>query len=394
MREIASFGLPAGLAGSAQVSYGNIDFLVAGADARPRPTSASTTARTRSACSTRTRSARSSRGWSTPSTRAPRTWGTCVSCAPGSMRVNATVIFPLLALFIAVAPERGAVALRRAVGAGRGARADPHDRRHGADDQQRDAGRHARGGQAARLLLYFNLYRRHRARPDGPRRVAVGPATPSASPSPPSRSSRSSARTASCSAGWSASRCASCSLDTAPAVVGQRGACSRWRIPLTRRLAAAAELPVLLLVAVVGVACAAGVLVVLRLASRPAWDDMLLIVRRILVPARCAQGASTARRPRAVAGPDLAISQEVVPCAYSSPATTATSARCSSRSRSGPATRSSGSTRTCSPHACSAPSPPRSSRSARTSATSRSRTSRASTPSCTSPRSATTRSGT
>ena len=42
----------------------------------------------------------------------------------------------------------------------------------------------------------------------------------------------------------------------------------------------------LLLVAVVGVACAPVYLVVLRLASRPAWDDMLLIVRRILVPAR------------------------------------------------------------------------------------------------------------
>ena len=71
-------------------------------------------------------------------------------------------------------------------------------------------------------------------------------------------------------------------LDTAPAVVAS-AALLAVAYPLTEGLAAAG-VPVLLLVAVVGVACAPVYLVVLRLASRPAWDDMLLIVRRILVP--------------------------------------------------------------------------------------------------------------
>ena len=42
----------------------------------------------------------------------------------------------------------------------------------------------------------------------------------------------------------------------------------------------------LVVVAIVGVVSAPVYLVTLRLTSRPAWDDMLLIMRRVLIPAR------------------------------------------------------------------------------------------------------------
>ena len=102
------------------------------------------------------------------------------------MRVNATVIFPLLALFVAVAPEvvpwlfgeqwEPAVVPAQILTIAGMARMI----NNGTPAVMLAAGK-------PRVLLYFNLYRAHRARPDGPVRVAVGPAAPSASPSRSSR---------------------------------------------------------------------------------------------------------------------------------------------------------------------------------------------------------------
>ena len=73
------------------------------------------------------------------------------------IRINAVVIYPLLALFIATAPQL-VPWLFGPSGPGRGAGPDPHGRRDGADDQQRDALAGARGGQASNPAG-FNLYR-------------------------------------------------------------------------------------------------------------------------------------------------------------------------------------------------------------------------------------------
>ena len=171
--EIAGFGLPAGLAGSAQVGYGNIDFLVLGATLPAaavgfyyRAYALGVQYQNKiSAIITRVVYPVYSRTEDVEHMRELRS---------RVMRVNATVIFPLLALFVAVAPEvvpwlfgeqwEPAVVPAQILTIAGMARMI----NNGTPAVVLAAGK-------PRALLYFNLYRRHRAGPDGPGRVELGP---------------------------------------------------------------------------------------------------------------------------------------------------------------------------------------------------------------------------
>ena len=104
MREIASFGLPAGLASMAMVGYGNIDYLILGARLNPAQVGFYYRAYTLgvqyeakiSDIIQRVAFPIYSRTEDADHMRAVRS---------RIVRINATVIFPMLALFIAVAPE-------------------------------------------------------------------------------------------------------------------------------------------------------------------------------------------------------------------------------------------------------------------------------------------------
>jgi O-antigen/teichoic acid export membrane protein len=73
-------------------------------------------------------------------------------------------------------------------------------------------------------------------------------------------------------------------LDIAPAVLAS-SAVLALTYPLSEALAGAG-VPVLILVAIVGIVGTPVYLAILRSTSRPAWDDLLLIFRRVLLPAR------------------------------------------------------------------------------------------------------------
>ena len=171
MREIAGFGLPAGLAGSAQVSYGNIDFLVAGGTLSAaavgfyyRAYALGVQYQNKiSAIITRVVYPVYSRTEDLEHMRELRS---------RVMRVNATVIFPLLALFVAVAPEvvpwlfgeawEPAVVPAQILTIAGMARMINNG----------TPAAHARGGQTARPVVLQPLPRHH-ARRDGARRVAL-----------------------------------------------------------------------------------------------------------------------------------------------------------------------------------------------------------------------------
>ena len=61
--------------------------------------------------------------------------------------------------------------------------------------------------------------------------------------------------------------------------------------PLTD-VVSTAELPTPLTVLIVGVLCAPVYLVALRMVSRAAWDDVILIIRRVLIPRRWHKAAA------------------------------------------------------------------------------------------------------
>jgi O-antigen/teichoic acid export membrane protein len=104
MREVARFALPAGLAGTAVVGYGNVDYLILGATLSPAKVGYYYRAYTLgvqyerkiSAIITRLAFPVYSRTESLDHMRAVRS---------RVIRINATVILPLLALFIALAPQ-------------------------------------------------------------------------------------------------------------------------------------------------------------------------------------------------------------------------------------------------------------------------------------------------
>jgi lipopolysaccharide exporter len=104
MREVARFALPAGLAGTAVVGYGNVDYLILGATLSPAKVGYYYRAYTLgvqyerkiSAIITRLAFPVYSRTENLEHMRAVRS---------RVIRINATVILPLLALFIALAPQ-------------------------------------------------------------------------------------------------------------------------------------------------------------------------------------------------------------------------------------------------------------------------------------------------
>ena len=286
MREIAGFGLPAGLAGSAQVSYGNVDYLVLGATLPAaavgfyyRAYALGVQYQNKiSAIITRVVYPVYSRTEDVEHMRELRS---------RVMRVNATVIFPLLALFVAVAPEvvpwlfgeewePAVVPAQILTIAGMARMVN-----NGTPAVLLAAGK-------PRALLYFNLYRVTAlglmvlvASNWGLNAVCIAVAAFQV-------------MTLIGSYRLMLSRLVGVTLrqlylDTAPAVVASI-ALLVPAYPLTEGLAAAG-LPVLVIVAVVGVVSAPVYLVTLRLTSRPAWDDMLLIIRRVLIPARLHKSA-------------------------------------------------------------------------------------------------------
>ena len=116
MREIARFGLPAGAASMAMVGYGNIDYLILGAKLSPAQVGFYYRAYTLgvqyetkiSNIVSRIAFPIYSRTEDLDHMRALRS---------RVIRINAVVIYPLLALFIADRPAAGALALRPTVGA-------------------------------------------------------------------------------------------------------------------------------------------------------------------------------------------------------------------------------------------------------------------------------------
>jgi O-antigen/teichoic acid export membrane protein len=281
IREIANFGLPAGVAGAAQVSYGNIDFLVLGATLPSATVGFYYRAYALgvqyqdkiSAIITRVVYPVYSRTEDMEHMRELRS---------RVMRVNATLIFPLLALFVAVAPElvpwafgeqwEPAVVPAQILTIAGMARMI----NNGTPAFVLAAG-------APRVLLYFNLYRV----------ITLGVMVLIAS---------SWGLNAVCIAvavfqlvtlvgsyRLMLSRLVDVTvrrlfLDTAPAVLASM-ALLVLAYPLNEALASTG-LPVLVTVAVVGIVGAPVYLVTLRLTSRAAWDDLLLIIRRVLIPAR------------------------------------------------------------------------------------------------------------
>jgi O-antigen/teichoic acid export membrane protein len=292
MSEVAGFGLRAGLAGSAQVSYGNIDFLVAGGTLSAaavgfyyRAYALGVQYQNKiSAIITRIVYPVYSRTEDLDHMRELRS---------RVMRVNATVIFPLLALFVAVAPmvvpwlfgeqwEPAVVPAQILTIAGMARMIN-----NNTPAVMLAAGR-------PRTLLYFNLYR------VGTLGVMVLIASRWGLTGVCVAVAAFQVMTLFGSYRFVLSRMVGVTvrqllLDTAPAVVA-----SAAMLVLAYPLAAgldAAGLPVLLLVAAVGLVCTPVYLVTLRLTSRPAWDDAVLIVHRILIPARFHKAAPTAVSP-------------------------------------------------------------------------------------------------
>jgi PST family polysaccharide transporter/lipopolysaccharide exporter len=289
MGEIAGFGLRAGLAGSAQVSYGNIDFLVAGGTLSAaavgfyyRAYALGVQYQNKiSAIITRVVYPVYSRTEDLEHMRELRS---------RVMRVNATMIFPLLAVFVAVAPElvpwlfgeewEPAVVPAQILTIAGMARMI----NNGTPAVMLAAGK-------PRVLLYFNLYRVTAlgvmvfvASRWGLHAVCIAVAVFQVT-------------TLIGSYRFVLSRLVGVTLrqlflDTAPALTAS-AAMLALAYPLAEGLAAT-DLPVLVLVAVVGAVCTPVYLVTLRLTSRPAWDDMVLIVRRILIPARFHKAAPAA----------------------------------------------------------------------------------------------------
>ena len=144
LREIAGFGLPAGAASMAMVGYGNIDYLILGAKLSPaqvgfyyRAYSLGVQYETKiSNIVSRIAFPIYSRTEDLEHMRAPALAG-----HPDQRGRD----LPAAGAVHRHRPAAGALGLRPTVGPGRGASPDPHGRRDGADDQQRDALAGARG---------------------------------------------------------------------------------------------------------------------------------------------------------------------------------------------------------------------------------------------------------
>ena len=104
MREIAGFGLPAGLASMAMVGYGNIDYLILGAHAQPGAGRV-LLPRVRARRPVRDQDQHIISRLVFPVYSRTEDIDHMRASARRVIRINAAVIYPLLALFIAIAPQ-------------------------------------------------------------------------------------------------------------------------------------------------------------------------------------------------------------------------------------------------------------------------------------------------
>jgi len=292
MREIARFGLPAGLAGVAQVGYGNIHFLVLGGTLNAASVGFFSRAYALGVQYQDKVGAIITRLVYPVYSRA-EDMGHMRDLRARVMRVNAAVIYPLLALFIAVAPlvvpwmfgerwEPAVVPAQILTIAGMARMIS-----NGTPALVLAAGR-------PRALLAFNVYRL----------IALGLMVLAASPY---------GLNAVCAAVAAfevitlvgsyrimLSRLVGVSVgqlvrDLGPAVIAS-AIMLLGAFPLTD-VVSAADLPTLLTVLIVGALCAPVYLVALRMVSRAAWDDIILIIRRVLIPRRWHKAAATHSAP-------------------------------------------------------------------------------------------------
>ena len=138
MREIAGFGLPAGLASMAMVGYGNIDYLILGAKLSPAQVGFYYRAYTLGVQYETKISDIISRIAFPVYSRTEDLDHMRARALAGDPDQRGGDL-PAAGALHRHRPAAGALALRPAVGAGRGAGPDPRGRRDGADDQQRNA---------------------------------------------------------------------------------------------------------------------------------------------------------------------------------------------------------------------------------------------------------------
>jgi O-antigen/teichoic acid export membrane protein len=292
MREIARFGLPAGLAGSAQVGYGNIDYLVLGGTITPANVGFYYRAYALGVQYQDKISSIITRLVYPVYSRA-EDMGHMRDLRARVMRVNAAVVYPLLALFIAVAPlavpwlfgqqwEAAVVPAQILTIAGMARMIN-----NGTPALVLAAGK-------PRALLAFNVYRL----------VALGLMVFAASPY---------GLNAVCAAvaafqiitlvgsyRFMLGRLVGVSVrqlvrDIGPAVTAS-AVMLIVAFPLTDAVSAA-ELPTLLTILIVSALCAPVYLVALRIVSRAVWDDVILIARRVLIPRRWHKAAAPQSAP-------------------------------------------------------------------------------------------------
>jgi PST family polysaccharide transporter/lipopolysaccharide exporter len=292
MRDIARFGLPAGLAGIAQVGYGNIHFLVLGAVLAPAKVGFFYRAYALGvqyqdkvgAIITRLVYPVYSRAEDMEHMRDLRA---------RVMRVNAAVVYPVLALFIAVAPlvvpwmfgeqwEPAVVPAQILTVAGMARMIS-----NGTPALVLAAGR-------PRALLAFNVYRLFTLG------LVVLAATSFGLNAVCAAVAAFEIITLVGSYRIMLSRLVGVTVrqlmaDLGPAVVAS-AIMLVVAFPLTD-VVSSGELPTPLTVLIVGALCAPVYLLALRVFSRAAWDDVILIIRRVLIPRRWHKAAAPQSAP-------------------------------------------------------------------------------------------------
>jgi lipopolysaccharide exporter len=287
IREIARFGLPAGLAGIAQVGYGNIHFLVLGATLSASKVGFFYRAYALGVQYQDKIGAIITRLVYPVYSRA-EDMGHMRDLRARVMRANAAVIYPVLALFIAVAPlvvpwmfgqewEPAVVPAQILTLAGMARMIS-----NGTPALVLAAGR-------PRALLVFNVYRLFGLG------VMVLAAVPLGLDAVCAAVAAFEIFTLAGSYRFMLSRLIGVSVrqllgDLGPALIAS-AVMLVVAFPLTD-VVSTAELPTPLTVLIVGALCAPVYLVALRMVSRAAWDDVILITRRVLIPRRWHKAAA------------------------------------------------------------------------------------------------------
>ena len=292
LREIAGFGLPAGLAGTAAVGYGNIDFAVLGATLSNAQVGFYYRAYALGVQYQNKISSIINR-LVYPVYSRTQDMGHMRELRSRVMRINAVVIFPLLAIFIAVAPlavpwlfgeqwEPAVLPAQILTIAGMARMIN-----NGTPPLVLAAGR-------PRALLLFNLYR------VGALGVMVYLASSHGLVAVCWAVTAFQVITLFGSYGLMLRRLVGVSLrqlaaDVTPAVISS-AAILLIAFPLTEALSSTGlARPVICVL--VGVICCPFYLAVLRLVGRGAWDDLILLANRVLIPRRWSKTTPPASAP-------------------------------------------------------------------------------------------------